>query len=393
MEKTKTTLLLISFLLLVKFVSGQDSLFVRLASENVKLFSPEGTNFHGDGWEHIKNKVQTSTNVLVGEDHFSNEIPDFFKALANITKFDNFIIEVDPYSTEIIKQSFDDLSEKQREQFNEKYSSLFSFYALKPEYELLKQMMDSGANLLGSDQIVMYADRLIFQEIAKVTKNSTAKEIYNHICEASRIRLDSFMANPQNPMYFMTPEFIEQLDKLEGLDLSDKEDQIMADMRRSVTIYKERSHKKRVKLIMHHLMEVYPKWNKSKNLFKYGANHLTRGESFLTVFDIGNLVANITESNYEESFHIMIIGESGMLGAPFESFPPTPVNIETGFYLTYLKPFFKITEGEQWHLFDLLPLRKAVNKKQLKIENLNLLRVIKGYDALVIIPEVTAAGF
>ena len=40
--------------------------------------------------------------------------------------------------------------------------------------------------------------------------------------------------------------------------------------------------------------------------------HLARGESFLTIYDIRNMVANIAESNFEESYHIMIIGEAGM---------------------------------------------------------------------------------
>ena len=88
----------------------------------------------------------------------------------------------------------------------------------------------------------------------------------------------------------------------------------------------------------------------------------------------------------------MIVGESGMQGTPFKTFPPKPVDPD-GFYLSYLKPFFKITEGKEWHLFDLKPLRKAVHKKELSVDNLNLLRVIKGYDALIIIPEVTAAKF
>ena len=44
-------------------------------------------------------------------------------------------------------------------------------------------------------------------------------------------------------------------------------------------------------------------------------------------------------------------------------------------------------------MFDLLPLRKALEKNTLTIENVNLVRAIKGYDALVIIPEVTPAGF
>ena len=120
---------------------------------------------------------------------------------------------------------------------------------------------------------------------------------------------------------------------------------------------------------------------------------MARGESFLTVFDIGNMVANITKSNFEESFHIMIVGESGFLGSIFEMFPPTEIDIENGFYLSYLKPLFNITEGNQWHLFNMEPIRKAVEKNHLKIDNVNLLRVVKGYDALIIIPKVTPAKF
>ena len=47
-------------------------------------------------------------------------------------------------------------------------------------------------------------------------------------------------------------------------------------------------------------MNDYENWNGKRNLFKYGANHMARGESFLTVTDIGNLVANIAEANYEK---------------------------------------------------------------------------------------------
>ena len=160
-------------------------------------------------------------------------------------------------------------------------------------------------------------------------------------------------------------------------------------MKRSISIYKEQNHSTRVKLILNQLMKDYPMWKDSKNLFKYGANHMTRGESFLTVYNIGKMVANITKSNYEEYLHIMIVGESGMLGSIFKSFPPNPVDAENGLYLSYLKPFFKITEGDQWHMINMIPLRKAVEKGNLKIENRNLIGVIKGYDILVNILEVT----
>lgn len=371
----------------------QDSLLMRLASENVNLFVPQNGGFTGEGWNYIANKVDLSTHVLIGEDHFSNEIPAFIKAIAKHTKFDNFYIELDPFSTEIIAKTFRNFSEEERKKFNKTYGGLFSFYALKPEYELLEMMMDSGSNLLGSDQIVMYADRLIFQDILDETKSPEAREIFENMIAQSIVHLEKFYEDPKNPMYFMTPDFTMQLDLLEKLDLSAKEYLIIRNMRRSVTIYKEQNHRDRVQLMLHQLMNDFQKWNTSKTLFKYGANHMARGESFLHVYDIGNMVANIATSNYQESFHLMIAGESGKVGSPFKDFPDSPIDIENGFYLSYLKPFFKITSGDQWHMFNMIPLRETVEQNKLQIDNLNLLRVVKGFDVLVIIPELSPAKF
>ncbi|WP_157473042.1 hypothetical protein [Eudoraea adriatica] len=384
---------IISLFLLPRIVMAQDSLLVRLAIDNQKEFNLENNKFHGEGWEYIKRKTINSKNILVGEDHFSNEIPVFVKALTDITSFDNFYIEVDPYSTRILEKSLKEYSDSERQKFNAVYGELFSFYSMEPEYKLLEHIANNGINLLGSDQIVMYADRLIVQDLMTRSKNPSAKEIYSKIIEKSLIEFERFHEVTKNPltMYFMTSEFLDDINKLEALVLSEEEDMIIADMKESVTIYKEQNHRKRVRLILNQLMKDYPEWKNSKNLFKYGANHMARGESFLTTFDIGNMVANITESNYQESFHIMIIGESGALGSPFKSFPPNPIDIENGFYLSYLKPFFNITKGTNWKMFNLIPLRKMVERRKLQLDNINLLRVIKGFDILVIVPEVTPA--
>ena len=238
----------------------------------------------------------------------------------------------------------------------------------------------------------MFDDRLIFQDLILKTKNQEAKKIYESVCEKSKAHLDEFLTNPQNPMYFMTPSFGEDLSKLQDLDLSPIEDEIIDKMRLSVEIYRKQSHRIRVQLIKHHLMQDFDKWKGKRNLFKYGANHMARGESFLTVTDIGNLVANIAEANYEKSFHIMILGESGMQATAFETFPASPID-PNGFYLKHLQPFFQITEGNDWAVFDLVPLRKELERGKLTIENQNLIRSIKGFDVLILIPKVTAAGF
>lgn len=61
--------------------------------------------------------------------------------------------------------------------------------------------------------------------------------------------------------------------------------------------------------------------------------------------------------------------------------------------MSYLKQFFRITEGNQWHLFNMEPIRDAVQKNRLKIDEVNLFRTVKGFDVLIIVPEVTPAKF
>ena len=93
-----------------------------------------------------------------------------------------------------------------------------------------------------------------------------------------------------------------------------------------------------------------------------------------------------------KSLHVMVLGESGMQASAFETFPTSPID-PNGFYLKHLQLFFQLTEGDDWAVFDLVPIRKELERGRLKLENENLIRTIKGFDILVLIPEVTAATF
>jgi hypothetical protein len=386
----------LALLLAVLPLGAMADAFTALAGEHQLTMSDAGDGFSGPGWDFLEAQAVDAQYVLVGEDHFTNEIPRFVDALAETGTFENFYIEVDPYSTRIIENSIRELEASEREAFRAKYGDLYSFYALQPEYALLEKIVMGGARLLGSDQIVMYADRLIFQDWLARTDSPEARKIYRSIVANSKQHLDRFLEHPDQPDYsqifFMTPAFSNQLDSLSALALSDEESRIVASMKRSVDIYRTQSHRKRVQLIKHQLMADYPLWAGKRTLFKYGANHLARGESFLTVHDIGNLVANIAEARYEKAFHVMVMGESGSQGAPFRGFPASAVEPD-GFYTRHLRPFFSLTEGAEWAVFDLVPLRRAYEKGELSIDDQNLIRSLKGYDALVLIPAVTPATF
>jgi len=380
------------------FVNSQNTITKKnndlenVINDNKKIFDVNGNSFTGDGWTQIKNKVIKSDNVLIGEDHFSNEIPFFIKSIAAESKFDNFYIELDPYSTKIIENSILSLSDKELKPFNNKYKELFSFYALDVEYNMLKDIVKSGTTLFGSDQIVMYADRLLLENLINESKNEDAKKIYKEIILKSKSHLNKFYENPKNPMYFVTSEFKEKIEELKKLNLPQKEDKVISAMGISADIYTSKgSHKKRIQLLKHYLIESYPEWKKGRTLFKYGAAHLARGESFFTIYDIGNLVANLSEANYKKSLHIAIVAQSGELGAPLKTFPTSKVNIEKG-PLKSMQPFFD-TDTKNWKVYDLINIEKVLNKQGIKIKDVTLNRLIKGYDLLVVVPMATPAKF
>jgi len=190
----------------------------------------------------------------------------------------------------------------------------------------------------------------------------------------------------------MTTHFSKQLEALDTLALSGYEDSVIEDMRISRSIYSQDDHKRRIQLMKRILLNRLGEWYRDKNLFKYGAVHMPSGESLLSIYDIGNLVLNVTDAEFKESYHIAVVAKSGMKGSPFPGHPHSEIDSDKGM-LSRLSPFFSVVNGNKWHAFNMAPIRNKLKNGNLEISNVLLERVIKGYDTLVIIPEATAAGF
>jgi len=370
---------------------GQDSIITDIAKKNLTTFSKEGNSFIGEGWNKIIGMAQASDFVLVGEDHFTNEIPYFFSALTSQIKFDNFFCEIDPYLANILQNNIKYLSVPEFDKYAAEYSNSFSFFSLGPELELLKKLVNSKTNIYGLDQIFLTSDRAIWNDLQQKTKNNKAKKIYTSISDSSKIYLEAFVKDHDKPFYLFTDNFQKQLTELSLLDLNKEEKEIIEAMKLSAKIYKEQNHHLRIQLMKNQLMKVNPEWSGKKNLFKFGAIHLAKGESLLKIYDIGNLVNNIADSKFKTSLHILIIEKSGTQGAPF-GLPEQHVD-ENSNNLKELKPIFKAVNGEQWHCFNLIPLREALESEKINVKDKMLSRIIKGYDLLVIIPTVTASKF
>lgn len=367
----------ITFLLLTLFITNynyaQNTVLDSLVQKNGFPFQTDkNISFQGKGWDVLLNEIKQSNSVLLGETHFTNEIPYFTNAIINEVKFDNYFLEVDPYSVDIIETKVKSLSPEQLKSFVKKYSTNFSFLEYEPEFDLFKNLVKGKTKIYGVEQISVFADQMIISGLKETSKNKKAIEVYEQMLHNSKLAASK---DGMEKYYLLSEECLQKIDSLLKLKLSDKERKQIEDLKLSREIYVKRSHPLRIQLLKNILLTQLPDWKNKKNLFKFGAVHLPKGETILTktdIYDIGNLISNIEEANHRKSLHIMLIGKG------------EDENDDTSF-----KSFQNVMKEEQWYCFDLRPLKKSILQNKLKIDDVYLSRVIKGYDYLIYIPKVT----
>jgi hypothetical protein len=368
MKKTK---LLILTLFIANFSYAQTTLMDSLIQKNYSIFKKNNNNaFEGKGWITLQDEISKNNSVLLGELHFTNEVPYFTNAIINNIKFDNYILEIDPYTINTISTKIKSLSPAELDKFRNESGSALSFLQGEAEFDLFKNILQQNIKIYGAEQISLFSDRLLLSELSKQSKNANAKEIYKQMIANST----AYDTKNNTTFYLFSADCLAKMNALSALNLSANEKEQLEALKLSKELYLNRIHRLRIQYMKHLVFEKLPEWKDKKNLFKFGANHMPKGESLMEVFDIGNLVSNIEEANYRKSLHIMVIGkEEG----------------ETLADLDQYKSFLTVVKDDNWYAYDLRPLKQAISKKKLKVENLELERIIKGYDYLVFIPSMT----
>lgn len=110
-----------------------------------------------------------------------------------------------------------------------------------------------------------------------------------------------------------------------------------------------------------------------KNLFKFGANHVTKHKSLgQGTADIGNFALNFSDAEGERSLHIAIMEKSGEVGGLFGENVPTDG-------LPYLKSFTDLCQSPmEWLLFDLNKVNSQIKKKHVNLKPAALANCIDG---------------
>ncbi|WP_448633566.1 hypothetical protein [Pedobacter panaciterrae] len=129
MKKTK---LLILTLFIANFSYAQTALMDSLIQKNYSTFKKNNNNtFEGKGWITLQDEISKNNSVLLGELHFTDEVPYFTNAIINNIKFDNYILEIDPYTINTISTKIKSLSSAELDKFRNESGSALSFYKVK----------------------------------------------------------------------------------------------------------------------------------------------------------------------------------------------------------------------------------------------------------------------
>jgi len=130
---------------LVNVNYAQNKLLDSLIQNNYYTFGrSDASVFKGKGWEILIDEIDKSNSVLLGETHFTNEIPSFVSAIVSTVKFDNYFQEIDPFSTKAIESKIKSLPSEKLDEFVRGYSSNFSFLEIKQEFDLYKKIVQNA---------------------------------------------------------------------------------------------------------------------------------------------------------------------------------------------------------------------------------------------------------
>jgi len=252
----------------------------------------------------------------------------------------------------------------------------------------MRSLVSQKTNLIGTEQVGLMSAPILYQYLSETgsTNNRKQYEILRDSSNAINNRCFADMNN--NPFFFIHPLFKEMMGKLNKASMKPDELALTEAMLRSAEIYTTGSHKARIKLMQQNLMASYPQLKGRKNVFKFGANHTLKGESYIPVYDIGTTAHIFAQAENQDSYHIIVLPRSGQQAGFLEG--KNDIDFKEGIFAS-LRPFFDKASSTDWTTFDLEAIRAAIRKNKIQITDDELRKTIMGYDALVVIPVAMPA--
>ncbi len=390
------TILIFILSILATTIFAQEKLQSSDISEFAHTFEIKNDIIVGAGIKVLENKISESQFLLLGEQHYSPEISEFTNAILPILKQSNFkyfAVEVGPNSSEkmitLIKEqnSLFDFNTN----FYSNYKDIpFPFFDGNKDELFLKTAINENFQIWGIDQEFLTSQLFLIDEIYN---NSNEKVLLKpHFDSTKQFIIQEFKKANENKNYPMFTNLIESniVKSFFEKCKNEKQNKIIADLITSWKIYALNETKKysennftRMQYMKRKFGENYKLALKTDSIpkvfVKMGSMHIARGQNWLGIYDLGNMIKELSYFNGTESTSINC----------FARFSQD----NSGTIYDYLddkdgkayKPILELAKKDKWVLIETKPILELVKKKKIEL-NSDLKILISGFDFILFTP-------
>jgi hypothetical protein len=376
------------------------------AAENRHAATFQNGAFSGPGWDLLLAEGQKARFFLVGEEHGVAEVPavvrELFRALQP-AGYRHLAIEISPPLADVLDERARGADGLQRlSSFYREYPPGVAFFTLKEEAELLVAARAAATGdspvLWGLDYEVT-ADRFLFERMRGKAPDGPARAAVEALHETSAAAWKTVSTDKDPAAFFsfsQPPEVLDAVRKAwpdpdpESAIALEVIGETLAINRAFVENRNWESNDRRARLnrrnFLRHWHQALAEGPAPRVLFKFGASHLLRGRNVSEVFDLGNLVSEMAAAEGSQSFHLLVVGGAGTQHAVFNpvslAYEPAPVDLVA-------EESLQAIAGQAWPegytLLDLRPLRPLLSAGRTKTADPELMRIVHGYDALLVL--------
>ena len=371
-----------------------------------------GNRMSGRGAFVLRQALAEAPYVLIGEDHFTREIPRFVAAVCDAMAADGGLtamaVEAGPQAAKMVSSSLRQPDRvAQTAALLRQYPDSVAFLNDRQENDLVSHCAETSGRsdfqLWGIDQEFLGAAGWLLDQILATHPGPAATQELK-LLKTQEQESSTRAAETGDPgkLFLLTAADAELVKAAEVLrrEGTPQANELFRELIVSHEIYQKNatsgpdSNAERALLLkqnfQHDLDAIPSRDRRQRVLVKMGDWHLYKGFNPLHQRDLGNYIAEVADVQGVQSLHICVLGAKGThSGYGGYRRPPRrePFILDQDSSYRWMKPAVdnQVTKG--WTVYDLRKLRFQ------KIADLDpdFSRLIEGYDLLVIFPELSPA--
>lgn len=388
---------------------AQETDIARYLAEHTYPIDVQENTFTGPGIDKLIEEASQSQFVLLGERHFTHEIPLFIEALLpqlNDLGFATLAVETGPIGAASLVRKI-----RTGEAVAERAYGV-PFYSTEEEISLIETFLGHTSvarPLWGVDQEGLFGLRTAFAEIGEKARTPAQVSLINDLQEKAESAYNAFMESGRysSLLYFRRAD--STLSQLRAAFGNDEDVLDMVDhIARAQAIHRSRDgffkNTERLRTIKENFLREFMQARLSTGqnprvIVKMGSNHTQRGLNDQLLSDLGNFLEGFAEALGSQSLHVSLFQLRGrtVFFTPENDRADRLTPRTEAFVYSYPPVLTEIAPQTSWVLYDLRPLRELLWRQHWVEEDEQLdwiaslpqdfRRFVNAHDLVVMIPE------